>query len=367
MSGASGDKATKTEKATPKKVADARKQGQVAKSQEVAAWTSMLAISMLVPWTMSRGARTFRGLLGQLPELISDPELSRAIAFLGGSLRAGVLLVLPLSVALMLVGVGAGAAQVGLKPTPKALKPKFSRLNPLTGLKRLFGAQTAWASIKELLKLAILAGVAWRSLSGAVEALLSAGTLPIMTVVATTWAAAAGLLRNAAFIGLLLAAADFAVQKQQLGKQLRMSKQEIKDENKQADGDPQLKGAIRQRQFALSRNRMMADIATADVVLVNPTHVAVALRYRPDRGAPQVVAKGAGAVAARIRERAGQERIPLVRDVPLARAVYAACEIGESVPAELYGAVAQVLAFVFGLRARGSAAGTHTVPQPALH
>ena len=150
--------------------------------------------------------------------------------------------------------------------------------------------------------------------------------------------------------------------KKRLMKQLRMTHQEMKDENKQSEGDPNLKGAIRSKQLAVSRNRMMSEIVSADVVLVNPTHVAVALRYEQGRGAPRVVAKGSGHVAARIRERAAEHRVPMVEDVPLARALHAACEVGQEIPAEVYTAVARVLAFVLGLRARGSAAGTHRVP-----
>jgi flagellar biosynthetic protein FlhB len=142
-----------------------------------------------------------------------------------------------------------------------------------------------------------------------------------------------------------------------------MSKEEVKQEYKQSEGDPMLKSAIRSRQLATSRNRMMADIATADVVLVNPTHVAVALRYEPSTGAPRVVARGAGAVAAKIRERAAEERIPLVRDIPLARALYSSTQVGQAIPSELFVAVASVLAFVISRRTVGSYGGEHRSPR----
>jgi flagellar biosynthetic protein FlhB len=142
-----------------------------------------------------------------------------------------------------------------------------------------------------------------------------------------------------------------------------MTKHQVKEEHKQTEGDPQLRGAIRSRQLAMSRNRMMADLVEADVVVVNPTHVAVALRYDPAKGAPRVVAKGAGTLAARIREVAAEHRIALVQDVPLARALHAGCELGQEVPPDLYSAVARVLAFVMALKSRGSAAGLH---RPAI-
>ena len=138
-----------------------------------------------------------------------------------------------------------------------------------------------------------------------------------------------------------------------------MTKKEVKDENKSSEGDPLIKSQRRSRQLAMSRNRMIAAVASADVVLVNPTHFAVALAYEPGRSAPRVVAKGAGTIAARIREQAETDRVPIVRDVGLARALHSACEIGQEIPVELYNAVAQVLAFVMALRSRGAATGTH--------
>jgi flagellar biosynthetic protein FlhB len=141
-----------------------------------------------------------------------------------------------------------------------------------------------------------------------------------------------------------------------------MSKHEVKREMKQSEGDPHMKGAIRARARALSRNRMMAAVGEADVLLVNPTHVAVALKYDALSGAPRVVAKGAGVVAARLRQLATEHRVPMVEDVPLARSLHKACEIGQEIPPEMYTAVARVLAFVLSLKSRGSAAGLHRTP-----
>jgi flagellar biosynthetic protein FlhB len=144
-----------------------------------------------------------------------------------------------------------------------------------------------------------------------------------------------------------------------------MSKEEVKQENKNTEGDPLIKAQIRARQMAMARSRQMADVPTADVVLVNPTHVAVALRYEPTKGAPRVVAKGQGPVATKIRELAAEHRVPMVQDVPLARAMHASCDVGAEISAEFYGAVAKVLAFVMSLKARGSAAGLHRNPSSA--
>jgi flagellar biosynthetic protein FlhB len=183
-------------------------------------------------------------------------------------------------------------------------------------------------------------------------------------VLATTVAAALRLVRLGAGAGLMLACVDIAVVRRRNNKQLKMTKQEVKEEMKSSDGDPLLRGALRSRALAISRNRMMADVPTADVVIVNPTHVAVALRYDPARGAPRVVAKGGDHVAARIRELAERSRVPMVADIPLARTLYQTCEIGQEIPADLYQGVATVLAFVMRLKRRGSAAGIHRM-QPA--
>jgi flagellar biosynthetic protein FlhB len=360
------DKSQKTEKATPKKISDARKKGQVAKSQEVSSWATTFAMTVLLPWTFGRGQQLMDDLVGRLPGAISDPDPAVALDLCADGLRGGLLVMAPMAVLLMLLGVAANLAQVGFTPSPQALQPKLSRLNPLPGFKRMFGAQSLWMACKELIKLILLGLLAYRALKDFVPHLVDSGGLTLTTVMTGVVGAAMSFLRNAAMLGLVLAAADYVMQKRQLAKDLRMSKQDIKDEYKQADGDPHMKGAIRERQMAMSRNRMMAEIATADVVLVNPTHVAVALRYEAMGGAPRVVAKGSGAIAAKIRERAEEHRVPMVRDVPLARALHKACEIGDEIPAELYGAVARVLAFLFGLKARGAAAGTHVVPQVAL-
>jgi flagellar biosynthetic protein FlhB len=163
----------------------------------------------------------------------------------------------------------------------------------------------------------------------------------------------------------VMGAADYFVVRRRTNKQLRMTKEEVKQENKNTEGDPLVKAQIRSRQMAMARNRQMADVPTADVVLVNPTHVAVALRYEPTKGAPRVVAKGQGPVATKIRELAAEHRVPMVQDVPLARALHGGCEVGAEIPAEFYGAVAKVLAFVMSLKARGSAAGLHRSPHSA--
>jgi flagellar biosynthesis protein FlhB len=235
----------------------------------------------------------------------------------------------------------------------------MSRLNPFAGLKRIVGPHAWWELVKALVKTSVLAGVLYSSVRHLVPNLMASGALPVGAVLSNVAGAVLALVRSAAVAGLVVAGADYLVVYRRNNKQLKMTKQEVRDEAKRSEGDPHLKGAIRSRQMAMSRNRMMAELPKADVVVVNPIHVATALRYDPARGAPRVVAKGAGAVAAKIREVAAEHRIPMVQDVPLARALYKNCDLGAEVPPELYTAVARVLAFVMGLKARGSAAGLH--------
>jgi flagellar biosynthetic protein FlhB len=225
----------------------------------------------------------------------------------------------------------------------------------------MFGAHGWWQLAKSLGKSAALGAVVWLSVRSLIPQLAGAGALPLSVLVHTGVATALRLLRFAAVAGLLLALVDAAVVRRRNNKQLKMTKQEVKDEFRNSEGDPQVRMARRSRQLAMRRNRMIADVAKADVVLVNPTHVAVALRYDPGRGAPRVIAKGADHAAARIRAVADRHRVPMVADVTLARTLYAACEVGQEIPPDLYRAVAIVLAFIMTLKKRGSAAGVHTV------
>jgi len=187
----------------------------------------------------------------------------------------------------------------------------------------------------------------------------ASGALPLAEVTRGFTESAVLMLRVVGITGLAIAIADYVVVRHQTMKKLKMSQYEIKQEHKQAEGDPHMKAMRRSTQMAMSRNRMMSDIADADVLLVNPTHVAVALKYDPMKGAPRVVAKGAGEVAAKLRSRAEECRVPMVQDIPLARALHGSCEIGQEVPAQLFTAVARVLAFVMHLSARGVRGGVH--------
>jgi flagellar biosynthetic protein FlhB len=260
---------------------------------------------------------------------------------------------------MMAVSMVSVVSQGGFTVAPKLLMPKFSRLNPLQGMKRLVGAQGWWSLAKALVKTAVLGGVAWAAVHHLVTSLPASGALTLASVLQVGTSTALTLVRWTAVAGVLLSAGDYAMVRRRNNKALKMTKHEVKEEMRQAEGDPHIKSTRRSRAIALTRQRMFAAIQAADVVVVNPTHVAVALKYEANKGAPRVVAKGADAVAARIRATAEQHRVPMVEDVPLARALYKACDVGQEIPVELFQAVASVLAFLFRLRKRGSVAGMH--------
>lgn len=351
----------KTEKPTERRRKESRKEGQVPRTQELGGWASLLVVGMAAPTLLARELSALQDLMVTCLTMGDQATPSRALALVGrgGAHILYALVILGCSV--MLVSVGAALAQGGLYFATKSLKPKFSKLDPIKGAKRIFGPQALWEGAKMLLKSAFVGLVIYLGIRSIMP--LIGGLVPIRTVLDTVSGHALGLVRNVAFIGLGMAAADYAMQRRRVGKQVRMTKEEVKQEHKQSEGDPMLKSAIRSRQLAAARNRMMADVPTADVVLVNPTHVAVALRYQPERGAPRVVARGAGAIAVRIRALATDERVPLVRDVPLARALYRSTKVGQEIPPELFAAVAQVLAFVISRRTQGQRGGEHRTPR----
>lgn len=351
----------KTEKPTPKRRREARKEGQVPRTPELAQWITVLLLSLLVGPLLGHEMSAWRSMLESSLRAISSPEPSQALALLGADMRHAFLAILTLGGFIMILSVAASVAQGGIFFATKAIKPNLKKLDPVQGFKRVFGPQALWQGAKILLKSAVVALIGYTSIKSITP--LIGGLMPMSTVIETVQGKAVGLLRTVAVVGLVLGAADFAVAKRRTDKKMKMSKQEIKDEHKQSEGDPMVKNAIRSRQLAAARNQMVNDVTQADVLLVNPTHIAVALRYDPARGAPRVVARGAGSIAARIRTAATDARVPLVQDVPLARALYRSCEVGQEIPHELFAAVAQVLAFVISRRGQGQRGGEHRTPR----
>jgi flagellar biosynthetic protein FlhB len=355
----------KTEQPTPQKLKKAKREGQIGRTQDIGAWFGMLAASILLPRTMKSAMQHAQEVMTQVPDVIADPQPSQALSILKEAMFGAAWAVLPLAMTMMVVGVASAGAQGGIRVATKLFIPKFSRLNPLPGIKRMFGPQALWEGIKALIKTSVLAGVLYTTTKGVIPVLMTAGQLPLSSLLGVVTDSILGLIRAAAVAGIVMAAADYFVVRRRTNKQLRMTKEEVKQEYKNSEGDPLIKAQIRARQMAMARNRQMADVPTADVVLVNPTHVAVALRYEAQKGAPRVVAKGQGPLALKIRELAAEHRVPMVEDVPLARALYGSTEVGAEISAEFFGSVAKVLAFVMSLKLKGSAAGLHRSPNSA--
>jgi flagellar biosynthetic protein FlhB len=349
----------KTEQPTAKRKRESRREGRVAKSQELVSWASIYVASLLIGVTYRSATRVTEGLMTELPKVASDPEPAAALAMLGRGASGAMLALAPLLLGLTAVGIAGNVAQIGLRFNGRLLNPKTERINPAAGLKKLFGPQSLQELLKNIVKLVVLGVLAYRSIAGFVPLIASGASFP--AVLPAVGAEVMHLVRAVALGGLLIGAADYALSRRRLNKGLRMTKQEVKEEHRQSEGDPHVKQSMRQRQMRMSRMRMMADVAKADVVIVNPVHVAVALRYDPTKGAPRVVAKGTGDVASRIRDAASKAKVPLVEDVPLARTLHKVCEIGDEIPADLYEAVARIIAFVFQLRMRPAATRTTAI------
>jgi flagellar biosynthesis protein FlhB len=349
----------KTEKPTPQRLKKARKEGQIPRTQELGTWLGVAAASALLPMLVGNAFEAVQKLFVQVGVLAKHPEVENVHVLLGEALNAFLTTLLPTAVAMMFVGAAASAAQGGVTFATKSMKPTLKKLNPFPGIKRMFGTQGLWEAMKALIKTAALGTVVIITSDRAQALVSSAGSLPLSAVAATFSDAAILMFRVVAGTGLIIAVADYVVVRVKMMKTLKMSKYEITQEYKQAEGDPHMKAHRKGVAIAMSQNRMMSEVAEADVLLVNPTHVAVALKYDPEKGAPRVVAKGAGEVAAKLREIAQEARVPLVQDIPLARALHGSCELGQEVPAELFTAVARVLAFVMHLGARGVKGGFH--------
>lgn len=349
----------RTEQATPKRMKEVRSKGQLSRSEDLTAWVGVGVAALMMPTTIARGAQAgSEGLLG-VDAVAQNPDPLLALTILGEGLGALGFVLGPLLGVVAAAVLLTAALQGGIHF--KKFKGKFEQFNLLTGVKRVFGTQALWQGVKALLKTAVVGLVLYLVIQGLMPVLTTAGGLPVASVLEAAAGGTASLLQAAVAAGLVLAVADIFVVQKRNRKKTRMTLKEVRDENKSMEGDPLIKSQRRSRQLAMSRNRMIAAVADSDVVLVNPTHVAVALKYEPGKSAPRVVAKGAGTIAARIREEAETRQVPMVRDIPLARALHASCELGQEIPPDLYNAVARILAFVMALKSRGSASGVHTM------
>lgn len=349
----------KSEKATPKRKADARKKGQVAKSADAngaaVLLASLLALSAFGPAIVeqAQGAMVQSFALISTPDVVSLEGLGGLLSSAGSAILYGVA---PVAAACLIAGVAANLVQVGWKPSFEAIKPDPKKIDPVAGAKNVFGVHAIVETVKSLAKIAVVGAAAASVLIPRLEDVLGlVGATPAV-IAAMLTSTIFDIAQRAGIAYLVIAALDYAWQRHRHEKQLMMDPHEVKEEHKENQLPPEVRGALRRRQMAAAQARMMAAVPDADVVVTNPTHFAVALRYDPGQPAPEVVAKGQDLVARRIREIAAEHDVPIVSDPPLARGLHAAVEVGRIIPEELYHAVAQVLAYVYRAAARRRAA-----------
>lgn len=356
---ADGPGGEKTEPATEKKLEDARKEGQVAKSKEVANGLGILALFLVLKfWLGTMGENfleLFEGIYSFIPESVKNynslvPQNDLEILIRTGMVRIG-LAVAPILLVGFLVAFLSDVIQVKWKPTAKPLQPKFSKLNPVSGFKKIISANSIAELIKSIAKIALVCYIAYSYIKDKADYLYYLYNMPLMQAILLLGETVTDMGIRIAVVYMIIAAADYIYQRVKFSRDMRMTKQEIKDEYKSQEGDPQIKGKIRQRMQEASRRRMMQDVPQADVVITNPTHYAVAIKYDPDKyEAPFVLAKGEDYLAMKIKEMARENNVEIVENKPLARMLYATVDVGQVIPPELYEAVANVLAFVYRLK-----------------
>lgn len=351
----------KTEPATQKKLEDARKEGQVAKSREIANGLGLLGLFLVMKfWVGNMGIQMlelFEGIYGRIPDLVTfwQGEIPQADALIAFRLILTDVLVLtaPIVAVGFLIAFLSDVVQVKWHPTLKPLQPKFSKLSPMQGIKRLFSVNALVELIKSIAKIALIIYICYSYLKDKWVYVLNLYDITLMEALQLTAELVTDLGIRISAVYMIIALADFIYQRVKFKNDMKMTKQEIKEEYKQQEGDPQIKGKIRQRMNESSRRRMMQELPKADVVITNPTHYAVAIKYDPEvADAPIVIAKGEDYLAARIKEIARENKIEIVENKPLARMLYANVDIGQAVPPELYQAVAEVLAFVYHMQGK---------------
>ena len=351
-----GEGGDKTEKATPKKLDDARKEGRVARSSDLINGFMLLLMFFVLKLFGGIMANLFLDSFVKYYNKASDIsmevfDVKQAVNLSNEIVIDIVIASLPVLIGSFVVALVGNIVQVGWKVTGKPLKPKLDRLNPIGGFKRMFSQEKVVELIKSILKVLAIALVAYNEVKDRWKFILNLYDFEFMQAVLNIFEIVLDVGIKISVIFVIIGLADFGYQKWKHLHDLRMSKQEVKDEMKQSEGDPQIKGQIRQKMREGARRRMMQDLPKADVVITNPTHFAVAVKYDKETAeAPYVLAKGADYVAANIKEIAKQNNIEIVENKPLARMLYYNVEIGDQIPPELYQMVAEVLAYVYSVK-----------------
>lgn len=345
----------KTEEATPKKLEDARKEGQVARSQELTTAVGLVILFALLKIIVSVLADSFSDsfnlFYGSMDTYAHDVFNSGyATAYINEAMTQVLTISLPVFAATIVGAVVINAFQVKWQPTAKPLKPKFSKISPLKGFKRMFSKEKLFDLVKAIVKIVLVGYLTYSTLVDEADTINILYDVELFSAVMLIGNIVLDMGIKISLVFLVIGVADYIFQKVKFAHDMRMTKQEIKDEFKQTEGDPKIKGQIRQRMRDASRRRMMQKLPEADVVITNPTHLACAIKYdRETQKAPVLIAKGADFLAQRIKEIARENFIPIVENKPLARMLYHNVELDEEIPEELYQMTAEVLAYVYSL------------------
>lgn len=351
-----GNGGEKTEPATAKKLQEARKEGQVAKSQELNHALGLIALFLILKLFISYVGESlfnsFAMFFNKIPEVVDESIGGLGVFTVTRVINNTLLLILKILAPFFLVGfsmsVLINVVQVGWKVTSKPMRPKFSKLNPLNGFKRIFSKDSMFELVKSIAKIALIIYVAYSSIKGHQNELFLVYEIPLLQVILLVGTIVIDTGLRISLIYLFIGIADWFYQKHKFKEDMKMTKQEVKDEYKMTEGNPEIKGRIRKLQRQMALSRMMQKVPDADVIIRNPTHFAVALKYDPDRhGAPMVLAKGQDELALRI-VRVGEENgVFIMENRPLARALYDSCEVDREIPPEFYGAVAEILVYIY--------------------
>jgi len=356
---ADGEGGEKTEPATQKKLDDARKEGKVAKSKDLTQGIDLLVLFLLIKifvgYMGERFMNLFHATLGRMAEFMSvnQKELSMAAVstVLGNAILELFLLIWPFLVFGFVITFIVTVYQVGWKVTAKPMEPKLSKFNPINGFKRIFSKDSLFELLKSVVKVGVIAYVAYTNIVDEADNLFILYEIDLKQAIALVGNIIIDFGIEISVIFIVIGLVDYVYQKWKFGEDMKMTKQEVKDEYKNTEGDPQIKGRIRRKMMEASQRRMMQDVPKADVVITNPTHFAVAIKYDAEVSkAPVVVAKGEDYLAQKIKEVAKENNVEIVENKPLARMLYHNVDIGAEIPPELYQAVAEVLAMVYHMK-----------------
>ncbi len=354
-----GEGGEKTEEPTQKKLTDARKEGQVAKSQELNHAISLVMVFLLLRIIgfymgtrfMEMFTWVYEGIPSQIVQTGGNLSVRDFCNYINRCALQLLLILLPVLLTGFAVSVIVNLVQVKWAPTAKPLAPKFNKLSPLSGVKRLFSMEKLFELLKSVVKIFVIGYMTYITLRDKVGMILLLENISLKEGVGLVLETVLDMGFRIAILYIVVGVADYAYRRWKFHKDMMMTKQEVKDEYKNSEGDPQIKGKIRQKMREVSQRRMMQAIPQADVVITNPTHFAVALKYDLEIAtAPIVVAKGADLLAQKIKDIARENEVEIVENKPLARMIYHNVELGSMIPPELYQAVAEVLALVYNLR-----------------